>query len=207
MRRKLKVCGITTNEQVKALEALKDVDFIGFIFYEKSPRHALNFKPVAKTSPDIKRVGVFVNSDYTTITSMVDTYAIDHIQLHGSESTAFCEQLLNENFSVSKAFGISSTEDLKALSEYDQLGLDHFVLDTKTAAHGGSGMQYDWNILADYPYATPFLLSGGIRPEDAAQLNQLALPKCIGYDINSRFETAPGIKSIPTIQTFIKQLL
>ena len=106
-----------------------------------------------------------------------------------------------------KAFGIEDTVDWETLRPYEE-SVDRFIFDTATAYHGGSGRKFAWSVLNDYPLVTPFLLSGGIGPDDAQAVLEAAssLPLMAGVDINSRFETRPGCKSPELVKTFLEAL-
>ena len=107
--------------------------------------------------------------------------------------------------SNSTAFNIATKEDLEQTKAYEGL-VDYFLFDTKGASVGGNGVQFDWDLLADYHGQTPFLLSGGIGPEDAKRIRAFHHPQCIGIDLNSRFELSPGFKDINKLKTFIQAL-
>ena len=104
-----------------------------------------------------------------------------------------------------KAFSILLPKDLLAVSAYNGL-CDYYLFDTKTPQYGGSGNQFDWNLLHRYNGPTPFLLSGGINPYSVKALREFRHPYFAGIDINSRFETAPGIKDVERISNFLKEL-
>ena len=201
--RKIKICGLTQSEQIVDLESNENIAYTGFIFYEKSPRNACSLTVVPPKKSNVKRVGVFVNPSIEDIMDKINPFQLDMVQLHGNETTEFCEELIAKGITVSKAFGIAEAKDLDQLRPYDNIGIEHFVLDTKTIHYGGSGKQYDWDILLNYAFATPFLLSGGIGPDDSDKLKKFTPSKCIGYDLNSKFESSPGIKSLDLIQGFI----
>ena len=179
---------------------------IGFIFWPKSSRYVSKRPSYLPTK--CKRVGVFVDEDMENIKKIADNYALDFIQLHGHESPNDIRQLnvqcsmLNVQCSIIKAFNIATPSDLEQTKPYEGLA-DYFLFDTKGKSVGGNGEKFDWNVLADYEGNTPFLLSGGIGPEDAESVRSFHHPKCIGIDLNSRFETAPAIKSIDKLKQFL----
>lgn len=201
---KLKVCGLNHAENIEAIERVQGVNYTGFIFVEKSPRNALHLDKLPPKNSSVSRVGVFMNATKEEIQAKIQAFDLDVIQLHGNETPEFCSVI--RNFSkVFKAFGIASATDLQTLKDYEEV-CDAFILDKKTPKGGGSGEKYDWQVLANYTYNTPFLLSGGIGLSDAPELSQLNLPNCIGYDVNSCFESSPGIKKVEEIALFIAQL-
>lgn len=200
----IKVCGMREEGNIREVEIL-GVDWMGFIFYPKSPRYVgalLHYKPV-----DAKRVGVFVNEEVDRLLSIAEKNRLEIIQLHGDESPDVCKVLQEKGFSVIKAFGISKEKPLlsKSIKNYEGC-CDYFLFDTRTALHGGSGKKFDWELLTDYKDETPFLLSGGISPDDVAQVNAFSHPKCIGIDLNSGFEISPAVKDVQALQTFLQQI-
>ena len=190
---------------IKELSKLP-INFMGIIFYAKSPRHAdeLKMNDVNVLPPPIKRVGVFVDSSIDYIMEMITKYNLDLIQLHGTETVEVCKEL-SKKIPIIKAFNISEASDFAQTKPYENV-CTYFLFDTKTLLPGGSGQKFDWNILNAYKGNTPFFLSGGISPEDAGRIKKIQHPKLHGIDLNSRFETAPGLKEIELLKQFIKQL-
>lgn len=183
------------------------VHLMGLIFYKKSPRYAGNLNPESllqlQVQPEI--TGVFVNEAPEIIIQAIKKYHLKYVQLHGMESPVTCKEMRNKGVKVIKAFSIEEKEDFKKCIFYENV-CDFFLFDTKTSQHGGSGKKFDWNTLNAYEGNTPFFLSGGIGPEDAYSIKQLNHPQFYGIDLNSRFETEPGIKDIAKLKTFIKEL-
>ncbi len=159
-----------------------------------------------------KFVGVFVNDMPQNIITAVYNYHLSYVQLHGDESPVMIDNLrrtlvpdIVPQIKIIKAISVSSTEDLKCCEQYEG-HVDLFLFDTKYKGYGGSGQKYDWSVLEAYTGQTPFLLSGGIGPDDADRLRDFHHPQCIGIDLNSKFETAPGMKDINLLQNFLHQL-
>lgn len=182
-----------------------DADWMGFIFYERSPRYI-----PAASLPDIsirplRKVGVFVNATREQILETATLCQLDYIQLHGDESPAFCHALQKRGLALIKAFAIAGEKDLEKTKAYEGY-VDYFLFDTKSGQYGGSGQQFDWTVLSAYTGQTPFLLSGGIRPESIEALQRFTHPRLCGIDLNSGFETIPGLKDIPQLKTFINNL-
>ncbi len=197
----IKVCGMTEAENIRDVEEL-GVDMIGFIFYSKSPRclcEIPGYLPVRA-----KRVGVFVNESKENILMYADRFALDYIQLHGSESPEYCRSLCNNGLHLIKAFSISQAKDLAAVSAYKGL-CDYYLFDTKTPQYGGSGNQFDWSLLHRYGGTTPFLLSGGINPYSVKAIREFHHPRLAGIDLNSRFETSPGKKDVERVRNFVRE--
>ena len=193
-------------ENIRELSQLP-VDYMGLIFYEKSPRYVENpagyeIKELSKSGK--KRVGVFVNSERQYILRKIEEYAIDLVQLHGNESPEFCKEI-NKILPVIKAFSIAETADFSITAFYEG-SCSYFLFDTKTPHYGGSGKKFDWLILDTYKGKTPFLLSGGIACENAGEIRKIKHPQFAGIDLNSKFETKPGLKNISLLQQFIKTL-
>ena len=187
-------------DNIRAVEAL-GIDMMGFIFWPKTSRYV-------SQRPDylpkcVKRVGVFVDEDPEQVKRLADDYALDYIQLHGLESPSYIFQL--GGLHVIKAFNISTAEDLLQTQSYEGL-VDCFLFDAKGKSVGGNGEKFNWDVLEAYQGSTPFLLSGGIGPDDAERVNAFYHPKCIGIDLNSRFELTPGLKDIAKLREFITNL-
>ncbi len=187
-------------ENIREVEAL-GIDLMGFIFWEKSSRY-ISKRP-AYLPTKCKRVGVFVDEDIESVKRIADDYALDYIQLHGHESSDYCAQL--QGLHLIKAISVSSRNDIATYKTYEGL-VEYFLFDTKCPSVGGSGQQFDWSVLSAYDGSTPFLLSGGIGPDDAERVKSFHHPQCIGIDLNSRFELAPGLKDVIKLQAFIKEL-
>ncbi len=196
---KIKVCGLRDADNIKAVAAL-DPDYIGLICYERSPRFVENIDTtgVYALSDAILKTGVFVNEAADKIQLLIDKHSLNAIQLHGNESADFAAAFKNKVV-VLKAFGVDQNFDFKQLEDY--VGkVDFFLFDTKTAAHGGSGVTFDWEILNRYNLNVPFFLSGGLSLENLHQLVNIRHPQFYGVDLNSRFETAPGLKDIEKLR-------
>ncbi len=204
---KIKVCGMRHPDNIGELVKLKP-DYIGFIFYEASPRYAgdmvtcdiLNLIP-----EQIKKTGVFVNSTTEVIARTIRRFGLDAVQLHGNETPELCAAIKNTGIEVIKAFALKSKSDLIAANKYKAC-CDHFLFDTPTLDYGGSGRKFNWSLLKETEIALPFFLSGGLEESDAeAILNECpVLP--YGVDLNSRFETEPGLKNIKAIKSFMKSI-
>lgn len=192
-------------DNIREVEAL-GIDMMGFIFWTKSARYVRERPAYLPTQ--CKRVGVFVNEDTETIRQMAYDYALDFIQLHGSESPDDIRALRADgSFAavIIKAFNIATADDLSQTTAYEGIA-DYFLFDTKGKSAGGNGEKFDWSILDNYAGDTPFLLSGGIGPDDADRVSAFRHPQCVGIDLNSRFETAPGLKDVTALRQFLLRL-
>ncbi len=159
-----------------------------------------------------KFVGVFVDDMPQNIVTAVYNYHLSYVQLHGDESPVMIDNLrrtlvpdIAPQIKIIKAISVSNSEDLKRCEPYEG-HIDLFLFDTKCKGYGGSGQKYDWSVLEAYTGQTPFLLSGGIGPDDIDRLRDFHHPQCVGIDLNSKFETAPGMKDINLLQNFLHQL-
>lgn len=189
-------------DNIKDIAALP-IDMIGFIFYSKSPRCIYEIPQYMPKH--IRKVGVFVNEDKDTIAMYADRFGLDYIQLHGTESPEFCRSLHLRGYNIIKAFSIEDKNDLQNTHLYAPY-CKMFLFDTKSHLRGGSGKQFDWDVLQHYQGDIPFLLSGGIDSFSASQLDDFYHPAMMGIDINSRFEIEPGLKDARKIRLFIEAL-
>jgi phosphoribosylanthranilate isomerase len=196
----IKVCGMREAENIREVEAL-GIDMMGFIFWPKSGRYVSEQPEYLPTK--CQRVGVFVDEDPGLVKRIANSYGLDYVQLHGSESPAYIFQL--GGLHVIKAFNIATVEDLEQTKTYEGL-VDYFLFDAKGKSVGGNGEKFNWNVLDAYQGSTPFLLSGGIGPDDATRVNAFYHPNCIGIDLNSRFELAPGLKDVNALRRFVNDI-
>lgn len=201
---KIKVCGMKYNpDEVELLQP----DYMGFIFWEKSPRYIEGLIP--PISMKIKRVGVFVDSTIEEILQKVSKYGLTMVQLHGQESPELCKKLKNAGVVVIKVFSIDDTFDFSVLEPFEE-ACDYYLFDTKGKLPGGNGYVFDWEVLEDYPSTKPFFLSGGIGLENMDDvLTFLYRPEskyCHALDLNSKFETRAGHKDLEMLNEFKKRL-
>ncbi len=203
----IKVCGMREPANIQELSILP-IDLIGGIFYAKSPRYIGDRKDTAlafSALPDsISSVGVFVNENAEVILQQTNSFCLKYIQLHGNETPEFCSHI-SKNTPVFKAFGLSEAFDFTLLNEYES-EVELFIFDTSCKEHGGSGKKFNWNILEKYTGSTPFLLSGGIGPNDAELVQKVQHPALKGYDLNSGFEISPALKNIDSLKLFLSDL-
>jgi phosphoribosylanthranilate isomerase len=204
---KIKICGMRVLENISRLLELGP-DYMGFIFYDKSPRYVkdeLSGDEMKLLAGKVKKVGVFVNADLSEIIQIKHSWQLDTVQLHGDESPALCQDLKKTGLEVVKVFNISESFDFRVLKDYISVS-DFFLFDTKTHLHGGSGEKFKWDILDKYSLDKPFFLSGGIQPSDLDSILSINHPSLYGIDVNSGFEVRPGYKDISKLQVFINQL-
>ena len=201
----IKVCGMREAENIREVEAL-GIDMMGFIFWPKSSRYVSQRPDYLPTK--CKRVGVFVDEDPEQVKRLAAEYRLDYIQLHGHETPEVISYLRTPALPhprILKAFNISTAEDLIQTQPYEGL-VDGFLFDAKGKSVGGNGEKFNWNVLDAYQGNTPFLLSGGIGPDDVERVHAFHHPMCIGIDLNSRFELSPGLKDIAKLKEFIYNL-
>ena len=205
---RVKVCGMTEIDQVKQLDAM-GVDFAGFIFYPKSPRYVvrhLTGDQVKRARLRLGKVGVFVNASYDDVMKQVDSYGLDMIQLHGDETPRLCEQLANY-ITVIKVFRMGENDPIDWLIRPYQDSCDMFLFDTEGVGYGGTGKKFNWETLKGVPIDKLFFLSGGIEPGDVERLKTFerepVARKFFAIDINSKFETSPGVKDLKKVRAFL----
>ena len=229
----IKVCGMRETENIREVAAL-GIDMMGFIFWSGSPRFVQMIsaragiipdyseerlrkmrKGAEPSSPEVrrpKRVGVFVDEMPQSIVTRVYNYELDFVQLHGNESAVMIENLkrtlipdIAPDIKVIKALTIREKDDVKRWREYEGVA-DMLLFDTRCETVGGSGHQFDWSFLDAYDGNIPFLLSGGIGPEDAEQVLSFRHPQFAGIDLNSRFEISPALKDVDKLKSFIQTI-
>jgi phosphoribosylanthranilate isomerase len=202
---KLKICGITEIANMLEVAALKP-DFMGFIFYSPSPRDVsekIEQLPLYELAKEIQKVAVMVNMPLEDAIETIEKYGFDMVQLHGQESPDYCLEI-QKYAKVIKAFSVKDYLP-RNLDEYEN-SCDYFLFDTKADKPGGTGLKFDHHILNQYKGTKSFFLSGGIGPEYELNNNTFVHPMLYAMDINSRFETAPGIKNVALIKQFIKKV-
>ncbi|MBC6400313.1 MAG: phosphoribosylanthranilate isomerase [Ekhidna sp.] len=198
-RLKLKVCGMRDPDNLRGLIKLQP-DFIGFIFYDKSPRYVNSIdKDVLLHIPSgIKKVGVFVNESELKVLEIVEKYKLDFVQLHGDEGLQFAQGLRSKGVKIIKVFRLRDSVP-KAAQKYEDIA-SYLLFDTSTSNFGGSGKHFDWNILKDYVFSVPFLLSGGIQHSDIKKIKSMKISQLVGIDVNSKFEIEPGLKDLELVK-------
>ena len=212
-------------ENIQQVIAL-GVNMIGLIFWPKSPRYVQNISTNAGIIPDLKNpaikdisnpdasyVGVFVDEMPQNVVTHAYNYKLDYIQLHGNESPIYIDNLrktlvpdILPNVKIIKALSINEKSDVLKWKTYEG-HVDMFLFDTKsTQTVGGTGKHFDWSLINMYDGNIPFLLSGGIGPDDAEAVKSFKHPMCVGIDLNSRFEKEPGMKDVDKLKAFLKAL-
>lgn len=203
---KLKVCGMRNKENIQSLLEVQP-DYMGFIFYEKSPRFVgeeLDADFLNSFPRSVKKVGVFVNAHPDFILKNVKKYNLELVQLHGNETPETCKGLRSRGLTIIKAFSIDNNFNFSRLNNYKSY-CDYFLFDTKGQSYGGTGQAFNWDILKNYDNEKPFFLSGGISPVHVEMLTELKGMNMHAVDINSLFETEPGNKDVEKVKKFAKQ--
>lgn len=204
----LKVCGMREPENIRSLISEVNPDWMGLIFYPKSPRYVPDEKAAELKGQPVKKVGVFVNETKEEILRKVDQFDLSAIQLHGKESVEFVKDISEKtDVELWKVVSVGDEIDWNSLEDYLPF-VSKFLFDTATTAHGGSGKRFDWKVLETYPFDKGFLLSGGLDGQSAEEVLALQqqIPQLQGVDLNSKFEDAPGVKNIENLKNF-KSLL
>lgn len=185
-----------------------DMDYMGFIFYPKSKRFVdeniqkIDFENLPK---QIRKTAVFVNESIDNISTILQQFPLDAVQLHGSETPDYCGKLQQKGVRVIKAFAVAEHFDFKVTEAYSEVA-DFFLFDTPTQGFGGSGEVFNWQILENYNGETPFFLSGGIGMHNIEHALAFQHPKLYGIDLNSRLETQPGLKDPKLVQLIINTI-
>ncbi len=206
----IKVCGLRDLGNIKDIIVNPSPDWIGMIFYPPSPRYvkSANFTPSDYAKINVEKVGVFVNEGLQTIGQIVKEYGLNKIQLHGDETPKLVEDIKKSfDSEVIKVFRVGQDWRWEKVEPYLDVA-DWILFDTATPQYGGSGNRFDWEVIEDYPFEKPFLLSGGIDEDHKDGLLELAKkqPKMKGIDINSKFEQAPGLKELDKVKRFIEYI-
>jgi len=215
---KVKVCGLREPDNINAVLDL-GIDYVGFIFYDRSSRFVgkTGFAAWLSKHEDrfatTQKVGVFVNAEVDYILNTVHDYQLDYVQLHGNESPGYCQELkllwsasTLRKAHIIKAFSIDPDFKFSTTNAY-VASCPLFVFDTGgKKSPGGTGQKWEWSKMKDYQNPVPFLLSGGIGPADAEAIRRLDHPQLAGVDLNSRFEEQPGLKDIGRLKSFLTQL-
>ena len=201
------MCEPENLEQLCSIEP----DYVGYIFYQKSKRFVgVSPDPALFKIPpaDILKVGVFVNEEMDQVIQKVDEHQLDLVQLHGNESPGYCGKLMGLGIRVIKAIspgGVAPGSNIQTcdteIEDYKEM-VQTLLFDTPGPGWGGTGQKFDWSLLKELNVTLPYILSGGIGPEDAKALRELKQQNLQGIDLNSRFELSPGVKDIALLNDF-----
>ncbi len=203
----VKVCGLKTAEAVEA-SARPVADMIGFVFYGPSPRAVTPDQAgalAAVAAAGVTKVGLFVDADDALIDAALETAGLDMLQLHGSEPPERIAELkARTGRQVIKAIKVGLAEDLDAAALY-QDSADLLLFDAKPtmtdALPGGNGIPFEWSLLRGRRWARPWMLSGGLTPDNVAEA--LRISAAARVDVSSGVERAPGDKDLDAIAAFL----
>ncbi len=204
-----KICGITDTPAMRTA-VVGGVRFVGFVFYPPSPR-AVEPEDAAQlaalASGDVTRVGLFVDSDDALLESALTAVTLDMIQLHGSETPERCREIRTRwNLPVMKAIKVLTSGDIDAAGAYDG-AVDWLMFDAKApknmkdALPGGNALAFDWTLLAGRDFPVPWMLAGGLNPDNLAEAVRLSGAEVV--DVSSGVESAPGRKDPRLIEAFL----
>ncbi|MFZ9235108.1 MAG: phosphoribosylanthranilate isomerase [Algoriphagus sp.] len=204
----IKVCGMRERVNCQQLATTVVPDWMGLIFYPKSPRYVQEEESDWINALALKKVGVVVGEEHELMLQKISTFGLSALQLHGGESIELVQELkATTEVEIWKVISVGEDIAWKAMEPFVP-HVDRFLFDTASASKGGSGKQFDWGLLEDYPFEKGFILSGGLTAAHAAAIRDLAdrIPQLLGVDLNSGFELAPGLKDISALQAFKQEL-
>ncbi|MEN8837933.1 MAG: phosphoribosylanthranilate isomerase [Celeribacter marinus] len=210
MDTRVKICGLTTSDAVAAsVEA--GAQYLGFVFFPKSPRNVdiATARALALDVPmGVAKVALVVDPSDEALERLTGEVPIDMIQLHGKESLERVTEVRTRfGLPVMKAVGVSGPADLQALNAYGMVA-DQLLVDAKPPQGadlpGGNGVSFDWRLVSKRGWNAPWMLAGGLTQENVVQAIQMTGAKQI--DLSSGVESAPGVKDPAKIQAFMKAL-
>ena len=202
-----KICGLTTDAQVEA--AVKaGAAYVGFVFFEKSPRNVTTKQARAlalRVSDGVCKVALVVNPSDAELDAILAEVPIDMLQLHGNESPKrVTEVKARYGLPVMKAIGVANLDDLRKLDDYVCVA-DQILVDAKppenTVLPGGNGLSFDWQLIAGQRWAVPWMLAGGLTPENVAEAVKVTGARQL--DVSSSVESTPGVKDEAKIAAFL----
>jgi len=204
----IKICGLTTAVSVAAA-CNAGASYVGFVFFAKSPRN-ISIPQARDLALDVPvgvcKVALTVNATNAELTAILDAVPIDMLQLHGSETPARVAEVKTLfGLPVIKAVGVADASDIPAINLYARVA-DQLLIDAKPPKNadlpGGNGLSFDWRLIADRKWAVPWMLAGGLNPENVAQAKLLTGASQV--DVSSGVESAPSIKDNDKIAEFIR---
>lgn len=204
----IKVCGMREQANCQQLAVEVVPDWMGLIFYPKSPRFVGEEESNWLRTIPLKKVGVVVGEQQSMMLQRISTFGLSALQLHGGESLEVVKNLkAATEVQIWKVISVAENLDWKFMEAFVP-HVDRFLFDTASSSKGGSGKQFDWGLLEDYPFEKGFMLSGGLAATHALAIRNLTgrIPQLLGVDLNSGFELAPGLKDISALQAFKQEL-
>ena len=203
-----KLCGLKTPDDVEAA-SLAGAAYVGFVFFQKSPRN-LDIQTAQRLALNVPvgiiKVALVVNASDTLLDDIISTVGVDMLQLHGSETlTRVSEVRRRYGLPVMKAVGIANASDVQIAHSYAKVA-DQLLLDAKPFAGmelpGGNGLSFDWGLLQGQNWSIPWMLAGGLTPENVAAAVKLSGAKQV--DVSSGIEMSPGQKDPELMARFIQ---
>lgn len=191
-------------ENIRQVSALRP-DYMGFIFFDKSPRFVgENFK-LPELDKSVRRVGVFVNEAVDVLLKHVTTHSLDYVQLHGDESIEYCELIKSNGVKIIKVFRVDDEFDFNETWKFEPIA-DYFLFDTKGKNYGGNAIAFNWKLLKNYNQQIPFFLSGGLTLNNLAEIEKLQDLNLHALDVNSGVELSAGMKDINKVKEVFNRL-
>ena len=205
----VKICGLTSPEAIKGA-AQAGATYGGLVFYEKSPRHLslVKAREVALAAPPgFAKVALVVNPQDAFLEEMLSQVPIDILQLHGAEQPQRVQQIKQSTgLPIMKALGIATAQDLHEIDRYAEI-CDQLLIDAKPAPGaklpGGNGLAFDWQLLENHTWKIPWMLAGGLTPDNVAKAIRVTQARQI--DVSSGVERAPGLKDMDKMRNFVVQ--
>lgn len=203
---RVKICGLRSPEDIAAVAAA-GAAYAGFVFFPKSPRHVTldQARAMAFAAPvGLAKVALVVNAEDAALDAIVEAVPLDMLQLHGHESPDRVAEIRTRyGLPVMKAVGVADEGDLAAIFDYSTVA-DQLLIDAKppktAALPGGNGLSFDWRLVAQRRWLRPWMLAGGLTPDNVAEAIRLTNARQV--DVSSGVESAPGVKDHPRIKAF-----
>jgi phosphoribosylanthranilate isomerase len=205
---RVKICGLKDPEHVR-VAAAAGAAYVGFTFFEKSPRYvsADHAAVLALEVPvGVAKVALTVDASDAVLDRIVETVALDMLQLHGRESVERVAEIRERyGLPVMKAVGVASEDDLPALADYGRVA-DQLLVDAKapkgSVLPGGNGLTFDWRLIAGRRWPVPWMLAGGLTADNVAEAIRLTSTRQV--DVSSGVESAQGVKDAGMIEAFAR---
>ena len=203
---RIKMCGLTQPAEVAAAAAA-GADYIGFVFFPRSPRNVSPSVAAAlarEAAPGLIKVALTVDADDAQMDTLMAAVPLDMLQLHGRETPARVAQIrARYGLPVMKAIGIAMREDLAGIDQYAAVA-DQLLIDAKppkgAALPGGNALSFDWSLIAGRTWSLPWMLAGGLTPRNAAEA--VRRTGAAQLDVSSGIESTPGVKDVDLMRAF-----